>query len=47
MTLTCAKCKRPYDLPAVLVKDRPYVCDACWKVIMQEAAERIKIKVGK
>lgn len=45
MTLTCAKCKREYDLPAVLVKDRPYVCNVCWAKIMQEAAEHIRIKV--
>lgn len=53
MTLTCAKCKRSYVLPlfdphfvAIAMRDqRPFVCDACWEMIMQEAAERIRIKV--
>lgn len=45
MTLICAKCKRPFDLPTVADKDRPFVCDVCYKAIMQEAAECIRIKV--
>lgn len=45
MTLTCAKCKQQYVLPAIADKRRPFVCDACWEKVMQEAQEHIRIKV--
>ena len=44
---TCVKCKQKYVLPAIAAKDRPFVCDACWEAIMQQAADRIKIMVRK
>jgi len=45
MILLCAKCKQKYVLPAVAVKDRPFVCDACWEVVLKQAQEHIRIKV--
>lgn len=47
MTIICATCKRPFDLPAAADPCRPFVCDACYEAILREAAEHIRIKVGR